>query len=139
VGLVTDRTDAKVASAAGALAYDGLALLDFNQTDCWIVNLRGLCEAVAAGTIFAGVAVLPYAADAIVLANKIKGVRAVQGTRLDSVAAALRHIGANVLIIEHAFKTFHEIRAMVRAFGGSRPDRPAATKLVSALAELEGP
>ena len=138
LGLVTDRTDAKVASAAGALAYDGLAIMDFNRTDCWIINLQGLCEAVAAGTVSAGVAVLPYAADAMVLANKIKGIRAVQGTRLDSMVAAIRHFGANVLIVEHAFKTFHEIRAMVRAFVGSRPDRPAATTLVAALAALEG-
>ena len=114
-----------------------MALVDYTQTDCWVRNLRALCGAVAAGGAAAGVAILPYAAGATLLANKIKGIRAVQGTRPDSVSAALRHFDANILVIEHALSTFHEMRAMVRRFATERTGRPAAEVLMAAVGELE--
>ena len=85
----------------------------------------------------AGVAILPYAADAMVLANKIRGVRAVQGTRGQSVAAGLRRFDANILIIEHAFSSFHEMRAMVRQFATERPGQAAARTLMEAVNRIE--
>ena len=96
-----------------------------------------MCRDVATGQLAAGVVVLPYAADAIVLANKIKGVRAVQGTRPQSVAAAIRHFDANLLILEHAFSTFHEMRRMIRIFATQRQTRNTAEVLLAAVSELE--
>jgi len=124
IGLVVERAGAKVASVVSSLSYDGLELADYNASGCWLENLRGLCEAVGRGAAPAGIAILPYAADAMVVANKIKGIRAVQGTRLDSVAAALRHFDANVLILEHTLSVFHEMRAMVRLFAAPRAASP---------------
>lgn len=138
IGLVTDRLGQKVRGAIDALRYDGIALRDFNRTDCLVENLRSMCRAITSSALSAGVAILPYAADAMVLTNKIKGIRAVQGTRPRSVSAALRHFGANVLIIEHAFCTFHEIRTMARLFAAARTAQPLADVLLSAVAELEG-
>jgi len=137
LGLVVERPSDTVRSVLAALARDGLAVADYSQTDCWIVNTQLLCKAIAGGTVPAGVVVLPYAADAMVLAGKVRGIRAVQGTRVDSVAAALRHFGANLLVLEHAFSTYHEMRTMVRLFAGERPARPAAEVLVDAVAKLE--
>ena len=137
LGLVVERPSDTVRSVLAALARDGLAVADYSQTDCWIVNTQLLCKAIAGGTVPAGVVVLPYAADAMVLAGKVRGIRAVQGTRVDSVAAALRHFAANLLVLEHAFSTYHEMRTMVRLFAGERPARPAAEVLVDAVAKLE--
>ena len=137
LGLVIERADDKVASVLAALSYDGLAVVDYSQTDCWIANLRLLCEAIVSGSVCGGVAILPYAADAMVLANKVPGVRAVQGTRGDSVAAAIRHFAPNLLVIEHVFSTYHEMRAMVRLFAAEAGARPQAKVLMEALAELE--
>lgn len=116
VGLVVERADAKVDSLLGALNRDGLALVNFTQTDCWRQNLAALCRAIQGGQVCCGVAVVPYAAGAMVLAGKFKNVAPVQGTRADSVAAALRHYGANLLVLEHAFSTYHEMRSMVQWF-----------------------
>jgi len=99
LGLVTARADDKVHSLLGALSYDGFELADYTQPDCWIGSVQSLCDAIAGGRVAFGVAILPYAADAMVLANKIKGIRAVQGTRPDSVSAGVRHLGANLLIV----------------------------------------
>lgn len=138
IGLVIERPGDKVAGVINALRYDGIELAGFNETDRWIRNLRSLCEAVAAGRHTAGVALLPYAADAMILANKIDGIRAVQATRPASVAAALRHFGANMLIVEHVFCTYHEMRAMIRTFAAGAGQPGGGDLLLETVAELEG-
>lgn len=137
IGLITSRTDAKTDGALSGLAHDGVSMVCFNQTECWMRNLQAMCEAVATGAVSAGVAVLPYAANAVLLANKIRGVRAVQATRPESVAAAVRHFGANVLVVEHAFSTFHEMRRMMRSFALERPGPPMYQELMDLVAQLE--
>jgi ribose 5-phosphate isomerase RpiB len=94
-----------------------------------------LCQAVAAGEVAAGAAILPYAADAMAVAGKVKGVRPVQGTRPESVAAALRHFSANLLVLEHAFSTHHQMRTMLRQIASGA--RGAGEALEAALLELE--
>ncbi len=137
IALALYNPDEKVRSVVTALKYDGLSLHDYNQTDCWIENLRLACQAVVDGSEAAGIAILPYAADAMLLANKITGVRAVQGTRPESVAAAVRHFGANMLILEHAVSTFHEMRSMIRRFACERPATMTAEVLLRHLGEVE--
>ncbi|MFB3893032.1 MAG: RpiB/LacA/LacB family sugar-phosphate isomerase [Phycisphaerae bacterium] len=140
-GLVVARADEKVRGVLAALAHDGIRFLDFNAggtgPGCWIVNLTALCHGLAGGKAGLGVAMLPYAADAMVLANKFAGVRAVQGTRVASVAGAIRHVGANLLVLEHRLSTFYELRAMVRAFINDRMLCGAAEDVMAAIAEVE--
>ncbi|MGC9455519.1 MAG: RpiB/LacA/LacB family sugar-phosphate isomerase [Phycisphaerae bacterium] len=136
LGLILERPSDGVRGLLTALATDGLELTDYTQTDCWMRNLQGLADAINSGAVSAGVAVLPYAADAMVLANKISGIRAVQGTRPDSVGAAVRRFGANLLIIEHAFSSFFEMRTMVRLFAAERTT-PQYQALMDTLAAME--
>ncbi len=137
LGLVIDRPDATVEAVVAGISHDDLSLVDCNEAGCWMSDLRAMCSAVAAGRLAAGVAILPYAAEAMVLAGKIRGVRPVQGSRSDSVAAALRRFDANVLIIEHAFSSFHEMRSMIRIFAADRTGVPLSKSLMDAVAELE--
>jgi hypothetical protein len=83
-----------------------------------------------------GVVIAPYAADVMVLAAKHKGVRPVQGTRADSVTAAVRHFGANLLVLEHAISTYHEMRQMLRTFTAPRP-APNFAALLDKIAARE--
>jgi hypothetical protein len=158
LGLVVDRADDKVRAILAAMenqtmglaavsgsarptgpgAWLGAALapVRFDREDCAIGNLLALCGAVAAGKVRAGVALLPYAADAMVLANKVKGVRAVQGTRVASVSAGVRRFGANVLVLEHSFLTFHEMRSMIQALAAGQGQR-AGNAIIAAMNQLE--
>ena len=138
LGLVIERPGQTVAGVLAALKHDRLVLVDYTQTDCWVTNTRRLCEAIVAAEVRLGVAMLPYAADAMVLANKVRGIRAVQGTRSDSVSAAVRHFGANLLVLEHTLCTYHEMRAMIRLFAAPRATKPQADVLMRFVAELEG-
>lgn len=137
IGIFVERCNEKVAGLLRALRYDEPALTDCGGDDCPIINIRGMSEAIVAGNLAGGVAVMRYAADAVVLANKIRGIRAVQGTRAESVAAAIRHFGANLLILEHAFSTFHEMRRMIRVFAAGSGTPGAAGALLEAISELE--
>lgn len=137
MGLVVARKNDKVEGAVLALAREGIRFVDCTRTECWVANVRGLCEAIAAGSLAAGVAMLPYAADAMVLANKARGVRAVQGTRVESVQAAVRHLGANLLVLEHELSTFHELRAMTRTFVSDRMSCGIAGDVLAAIAQME--
>ena len=137
LGVVVERPDTKVQMLLTALQQERPGLLSYNQTDCWIRNLRALGAAIAAGSVWGGLAILPYGADAMLLAGKLPGVRAVQGTGTAGVAAAVRHFGANLLVLEHAFSTLHQLRAMIRQFAAPRA-APAAQTLMKAVAELEG-
>ncbi len=137
IGLVIDRTDEKVRSITGSLSHDGIGFTRFEKSSCWMEDVRSMCKSVASGELSAGVAILPYAADAMVLANKIDGIRAVQGTRLASVKAAVRHFGANVLILEHAFSTFHEMCTMIRTFTSGRAGQATSGLLLEAVGREE--
>jgi ribose 5-phosphate isomerase RpiB len=137
IGLVIDRTNEKVRSVTGSLSHDGIGFSRFDGSSCWMENVRSMCQSVASGELPAGVVVMPYAADAMVLANKIKSIRAVQGTRLGSVQAGLRHFGANVLILEHAFSTFHEMCTIIRAFTNGRGNQATSGLLLEAVGREE--
>jgi ribose 5-phosphate isomerase RpiB len=132
-----EKPTPKVQMVLSALAREGLSLVNFTQTDCPVRNLRSLCEGVAAGQVRVGLAILPFAADAMLLANKVRGVRAVQGARPQSVAAALRHYHANVLVLEHAASTLHEMLTMIRLFAAGPSALPNAKVLLAAIGELE--
>jgi ribose 5-phosphate isomerase RpiB len=55
-------------------------------------------------------------AAAMVMANRCASLRAVLGTGLDSVDQAVRRVGANVLVLEHAHRTMNEMCNMIRRF-----------------------
>lgn len=137
IGVVTAAANETARSVLAGLVREGVAMVDMTKGDCWTADLARLCQAVASGQVAAGAAILPYAADAMVLANKTKGIRAVQGTRPESVAAAMRHFGANLLILEHAFSTYHQMRTMLRAFAAGA-GAPPGGPLAAAISELEG-
>jgi len=138
-GLVVDGSGPKLEGLLRAMGHDSLALADYSRTACWMTNTREMCDAIAVGQLAGGVAILPHAAEAMVLANKHRGIRAVQGTRPASVEAGVRRFNANLLIVEHAFSTFHEMRQMVRLFVGASRTQASSSALMDAVGEMERP
>ena len=136
LGLVIDRPSDTVRGVLSAMSHEPAAVIDYTQTDCWIVNTRLLCEAIVGGKVGAGAVIRPHAADAMVLANKVQGIRAVQGTAVESVSAAIRQFAPNVLVIEHTLSTYHEMRAMLRMFAGGRTADAGAREAASGQNEI---
>ena len=71
-------------------------------------------------------------------ANKVRGIRAVQGVSLANVSAGLRRFAANVLVVEHAASTFHEIRTLIATFAAGLAAAVEVNPLLKAVEELEG-
>ena len=139
IGLVVQKPNELVRGVLDGLERDGITAFDFNRTDCWIVNTQMLCEAVVSGGLAGGVVMVPLAADAVILANKVRGIRAVQGASPGSLALAMARLAPNVLVLEHSSATFHEIRTMFRMFAGPRASKGQAETLIGAIEKLERP
>jgi ribose 5-phosphate isomerase RpiB len=137
IGLVTYKPNELVRRVLDSLARERITAFDFNRTGCWIVNTRTLCEAVVSGGVSGGVVMVPLAADAVVLANKVRGIRAVQGLRPEGLALAMDRLAPNVLVLEHSSATFHEVRTMLRMFVGGQGAKGTAKILLGAVEELE--
>lgn len=137
LGLVVGKPNELVRGVLDSLERDKIIPVDFNRTDCWIVNTQMLCEAVVSGGLAGGVVMVPQAADAVILANKVRGIRAVQGASPGSLALAMARLAPNVLVLEHSSATFHEIRTMFRMFAGPRASKGQAETLISAIEKLE--
>jgi hypothetical protein len=137
LGLVVRQTSETVRGVLDGLRRDTLAAIEFAGTDCWIANTREMCQAVVAGRIAGGVVMVPFAAEAVALAGKIRGIRAVQGVRLDSLSAAIARLGPNVLVLEHSSCTFHELRTMLRSFAAGLGSVGKNSAVLDAIDELE--
>lgn len=137
LGLVISKPNAMVQGVLDGLERDGILALDFNQTNCWIENTQMLCNAIISGSVTGGVVMVPLAADAVMLANKIRGIRAVQGVKPEGLVAAMGRLAPNVLAMEHSSSTFHEIRTMLRAFAVGSTSTGRADAVMDAIEKLE--
>lgn len=137
LGLLVNRPDAKVEAALAALTRGGVATVGFADSECWMVNTRAMCQAICAGQVAGGVIVDRYAAAAMVLAGKVKGVRAVQGVSVAAVTAALRQFDANVLVVGHTTVSVYEMRSMIDRFAAGRRMGRDRTLLMDAIDRVE--
>jgi hypothetical protein len=139
VGLVVRQPDAKTEMVLGALARDGVRLLDQARDECWLVNLRAMGQAIAAGTLVGGVVLTAWPAAALMVANKVRGVRAVAADRPETVGVAMRQAAPNMLVVDPSTATFHELRSAVRLFvsGVGASAAPPDKALAAMLRELE--
>jgi len=137
LGLVDRQPNELVRGVLESLGRDGILAIDFNRTDSWIVNAQMLCEAIVSGTLAGGVVMVPLAAGAVILANKVCGIRAVQGVRPDGLVAAIGRVAPNVLVLEHSSGTFHEIRTMLRLFAAGGASKGQGEAVMDAIEKLE--
>lgn len=137
LGLVISKPNAMVRGVLDGLERDGIIALDFNRTNYWIENTQMLCQAIVSCSVNGGVVMVPEAADVVMLANKIRGIRAVQGVRPEGLTAAMGRLAPNVLAMEHSSSTFHEIRTMLRTFAVGSASTGRADAVMDAIEKLE--
>jgi ribose 5-phosphate isomerase RpiB len=82
-----------------------------------------LAREIASGRASAGVMLVTSGATAMVYANRCPSLRAVLGTCNDAVEQAVKLVAANVLVLEHPYKSLPEARNLLSRFlrnGGTR-------------------
>jgi hypothetical protein len=90
---------------------------------------------VTSNRVTGAILAVEHGAAAMVMANRCASLRAVLGTCLDSVDQALRRVGANVLVLEHAHRTLTEMRSMIWRFTRAQ-SRPVPADVERQLREL---
>jgi ribose 5-phosphate isomerase RpiB len=104
-----------------------------------VAAVRTLCAGVAAGQYPRGIVFADDGNLPVCVANKCRGIRAALGLCLPSVEQAVRQFAANVLVIEPAHQTMHQIRQMVQRFVTLRASDSAKAALDAIAAmEMEG-
>ena len=78
--------------------------------------VKHVAHEVKSGRVSGAIFAVEHGAAAVVMANRCPSLRGVLGTCLDSVDQALRRVGANVLVLEHAHRTLTEMRNMIGRF-----------------------
>ncbi|HEX4795694.1 MAG TPA: RpiB/LacA/LacB family sugar-phosphate isomerase [Humisphaera sp.] len=64
----------------------------------------------------AAILLVQHGATAMVFANRCPSLRAVLGTCLESVDQGVQQMAANVLVIEHPYKTLQQVKNMIGRF-----------------------
>jgi hypothetical protein len=87
--------------------------------------LTSVANEIRGARSLGAILLVQHGATATVLANRCPSLRAVLGTCIESVEHALRHVAANVLVIEHPHKTLMQVRNMVVRFVAFGPRAPS--------------
>jgi hypothetical protein len=114
-----------------------LRLLGFPSDPKQLVPaIKAVAKELKAGTASSALLVVQNAAAAMVFANRCPSIRAVVGTCLDAVEQGVRLVAANVLVIEHPYKTLPQVKSMVSRFAKASRELPPDVQ--RQLAELAG-
>lgn len=79
-------------------------------------RIESLAGQLRSGAISSGIMLVESAEFALAYVNKFKGIRAALGSDWQSVHRAIESIGANVLVIDYAGKTFYQLLQLLRNF-----------------------
>jgi hypothetical protein len=125
---------AKAALAAQARESSLGAIELPNDAVHLVPAIKQLASQIKAGQAGSGVLMVKSAAEAIVYANRCPSIRAVVGTCLESVEQGISAVAANVLVVEHPYKNFSQIRNLLSRF--ARATRSLSGETQRRLEEL---
>jgi ribose 5-phosphate isomerase RpiB len=111
-------------AAVGAQSKESsLAAIDLpGESKQLIPAIKKLAAAVKEQKSTGGILLVQSAAAAVVLANRCPSLRAVVGTTLESLEAAISQIAANVLVLEYPNKSFSQLKNLLSRFVRAKRD-----------------
>ena len=122
--------------ALRALTRDGISsqgLPECNGSTCdWV---RGVAECLRNGQCRAAILFCEDPELACCVANKVAGIRAASVQSVAQATRAVEQLGANVLVVEMAGRTFFEFKELLRLAGNGTVCPPG---VACVLGELDG-
>jgi hypothetical protein len=103
------------------------------STSAWV---QGIAGGLSQGKCKAAVLFCEDPELACCVANKVTGIRAASVHSVGQARRALEQLGANMLVVEMAGKTFFEFKALLGLAGNGSTTCPAS--VARALMELDG-
>jgi hypothetical protein len=135
---VEGRPAPMLLAALRSLARDGASpepLPECNGDSCsWV---RRVAECLQSGTCRTAVLFCDDPGLACCVANKVPGVRAAAVGTVAQAERALAQLGANLLVVEMAGRTYYEFRALLRLCGMRGP-AACPPGVACVLQELDG-
>jgi ribose 5-phosphate isomerase RpiB len=137
-GIAQERPHPLVRSAVESLARDGLSVRalqpEAKETPCrWA---QAIAECIARGECRGGVVFCDDGGLVCCVANKVSGLRAAAAASVAQAARAVQTLGANLVAIELAGRTFFEVRQILRTVcAAGEPTCPPS--VATTLGELE--
>jgi hypothetical protein len=130
-GYVQDRPEPVVQSAVKSLERDGAALKELNvpaeSSACrWAA---AVAKCVASGECTGGVVFCQDAGLVCCVVNKLAGLRAVAVASPAQAGRAIAALGANLIAVELAGRTFHEVRQVLHRVSAGRAGLSAWNRL----------
>jgi ribose 5-phosphate isomerase RpiB len=99
-----------------------------------VAVIKKIAAGVKEGKSNGGVLLVQSAAAAVVLANRCPSLRAIVGTSLESLEAAISQIAANVLVLEYPNKSFSQLKNLLSRF--VRAKRELSDEIKKQIEEL---
>lgn len=96
--------------------------------------IQSLTDQIKSDKATGGILLVGNGAQAMVYANRCPSIRAVLGTCIEAVEQGVRLVAANVLVIEHPYKTLQQTKTLVARF--VRGKRDFTAELRQQLSEL---
>ena len=81
-----------------------------------VAAIKTLAEEVKENRAAGGILLVRYGAAAMVYANRCPSLRAILGTCLEAVEQGAQHVAANVLVIEHSYKSLSQVKNLLARF-----------------------
>ena len=81
-----------------------------------VMVVRNLADELKNDRIAGAILLVKTGAEALVYANRCPAIRAINGTCIDAVEQGVREIAANVLVIEHPYKTLSQVKNLLGRF-----------------------
>ena len=121
LALITMGIDFDPASLIAVLGRDGVQT-EAAALDCLIASAERLAKELGKPNTL-GLLLTRHTAAGLCLANRLRGVRAVTGGDVPSIATATAAVGANLLVVNPKASGFFQLKQMVMEFcrGGVRP------------------
>lgn len=87
-----------------------------NDANQLVVAIKRIADEIKSEKLSGAVLLVKTGAEAIVYANRCPSLRAILGTCIDAVEQGIQQVAANVLVIEHPYKTLSQVKNLVGRF-----------------------
>jgi ribose 5-phosphate isomerase RpiB len=87
-----------------------------NDANQLVGAIRRIADEIKSEKISGAILLVKTGAEAIVYANRCPSLRAILGTCIDAVEQGIQQVAANVLVIEHPYKTLSQVKNLVGRF-----------------------
>ncbi len=105
-----------------------------NDSNHLVPAIKQIADEIRSEKISGAILLVTTGAEAMVYANRCPSLRAILGTCIDAVEQGIQNVAANVLVIEHPYKTLSQVKNLVGRF--VRGKRELSAELKARLQEL---